>query len=389
MKKVLLMNVLYKPNIGGIENSISEISKVLISNDYKVDIFCSNRNNEDRSHLGSIYEEGKSNIFRYNYEYGKFSFFKNIINSRKTLKKITNQNEYSFIISRNYFLTIVAAITGLKNIKYIPPEVSYYSKKELQLSASLKELISDNTKFSLQFLALILSKEVYVFSESMFNQVRQISLRLTTPKIVSPGINLGRFSIPDLAEKNTIKDLYGIPKNKKVLLALGRFSEVKQFDLAISAMTLLPNDYFLILVGSGPERENYLNIINKNKLKDKVLLFDSTTKPEEFYKMADVFLMTSRYESFGQTILEACVSGLQILAFDRASGVNTNIELMLSDCEGVYLISNQSISALANTIVKSFENKKIKHASFIKNQNILSKRYSWSTFVSGLNIPIK
>ena len=86
MKKVLLMNVLYKPNIGGIENSISEISKVLISNDYKVDIFCSNRNNEDRSHLGSIYEEGKSNIFRYNYEYGKFSFFKKISAFNSLLK---------------------------------------------------------------------------------------------------------------------------------------------------------------------------------------------------------------------------------------------------------------------------------------------------------------
>ncbi|WP_201555130.1 glycosyltransferase [Psychrobacter sp. 72-O-c] len=388
MKKILLMNVLYKPNIGGVENSLSEISKVLIGNGYKVDIFCSNKNNEDDTNLEFIYKEDRTEVYRYNYEYGKFSFFKNILNSRKVLKKLTNENKYSFIISRNYFLVIVAAMTGVKSIKYIPPEVSYYSKKGARSKSSLKELSRDSIKFLLQWFALILSKDVYVLSESMFNQVRQISLRLISPEIINPGINLNRFSIPDLEERNKLKKFYDVSENKKVLLALGRFSEVKQFDLVILAMTLLPDDYLLILVGSGPEREKYQNIINKNNLKDRVLLFNSTTSPEDFYKMADVFLMTSRYESFGQTILEACVSGLQIISFSRKSGVNTNIELMLSECEGIYLVEEQSTDALANTIIQSFENKKIAHSNFTKNQNILSKRYSWSNFVSSLNIPI-
>jgi len=387
MKKILLMNVLYKPNIGGVENSLSEISKVLIGNGYKVDVFCSNRNNEDDTHLDLICKKDSTEIYRYNYEYGKLSFFKNILNSRKALRELTDENKYSFIISRNYFLTIVAATAGVKNVKYVPPEVSYYSNKGLK-ATSLKKLGSDNAKFLLQLSAPILSKDVYVLSESMFNQIRQISLKLITPKVVNPGINLERFSLPSLEEKNKLKDFYGISKNKKLLLALGRFSEVKQFNLAISTMALLPSDYLLILVGSGPERENYQNIINNNNLKDRVLLFNSTTSPENFYKMADVFLMTSKYESFGQTILEACVSGLQIISFSRKSGVNTNIELMLSECEGIYLVEEQSTDALANTIIQSFENKKIEHSGIIKNQNILSKRYSWNNFVSSLNIPI-
>jgi len=388
MKKVLLMNVLYKPNVGGIENSISEISKILIDNGYEVDILCSNRNNEDETRLEAICKKNRAKIYRYDYDYSKFSFLRNILNSKKAFKDLNDKNKYSFIISRNYFLVIVAAITGVKNIKYIPPEVSYYSKKGTKSRPSLKELSRDSIKFLLQWFALILSKDVYVLSESMFNQVRQISLRLISPEIVNPGINLERFSIPNLEEKNKLKDLYGVSKNKKNLLALGRFSEIKQFDLAILAMTLLPDDYLLILVGSGPEREKYQNIINKNNLKDRVLLFNSTTSPEDFYKMADVFLMTSRYESFGQTILEACVSGLQIISFSRKSGVNTNTELMLSECEGAYLVEEQSIDALANTIMESFENKKIAHSNFTKNQNILSKRYSWNNFVSSLNIPI-
>ncbi|WP_356650623.1 hypothetical protein [Psychrobacter sp. APC 3426] len=43
-------------------------------------------------------------------------------------------------------------------------------------------------------------------------------------------------------------------------------------------------------------------MVTKNNLQEKVFLLNSTTSLESFYKMAHVFLMTSRYESFGQTI---------------------------------------------------------------------------------------
>lgn len=103
--------------------------------------------------------------------------------------------------------------------------------------------------------------------------------------------------------------------------------------------------------------------------------------------MADVFLMTSRYESFGQTILEACVSGVQIVGFNRKSGVNTNIELMLSGCEGVYFVEEQSADALANTINKSLNNIGISSSDFENNQKLLNDRYSWKKFISSLGIP--
>ena len=382
MKKALLLNVLYKPNIGGVENSIFEISKKLVDKGYIVDILCSDRNNEDSSILEKASTMDGVNIYRYKYDYGRFSFVINILNSRKLIKDLTEKRLYSLVISRSYFLVISGTLSGLKNINYIPPEVSYYSKKGKKRSSSIKEYSSTNVKLFMQWLALIASKNVFVFSESMFNQVKGISLNKVLPPIINPGVNLERFSVASLEEKEELKSVYNIPTNKNIILALGRFSEIKQFDIAIKAMKLLSNNYVLILVGSGPELETYKNIVSKNKLETKVLIFNSTSEPENFYKLADVFLMISRYESFGQTILEACISGLKIVSFSHKSGANTNAELMLAGCKGVHFIDEQSITALAKAIEETSLDNQSSYSIFSHNQNLLKKRYSWDRFLA-------
>lgn len=386
MKKVLLMNVLYKPNIGGVETSIAEITNALYEAGYQTDIFCSDRNNESSVVLNLFEDNEKHNIYRYNYTFGKFSILKNILNSRKTLRIIKKENDYNFVVSRSYFLIIISWLSGIKNISYIVPEVIYYSNKGNKLDFSIMRLISKTVKVSVQLIAFLIAKDVFVFSEGMIEQVKRSTLGLVSPKIIEPGVNFKKFSIPTIVEKNCLRDLYSIQKNKKVLLALGRFSEIKQFDLIILAMAFLPKDYLLLLVGSGPELKNYQDLISENGLENKILLFDSTNNPEHFYKISDIFLMTSRYESFGQTILEAAMSGLQIVAFNRKSGVNTNIEDMLSGCKGTHLVSVQSSEVLAKVIISVFKNTEIKNADFVENQIIIKKRYSWNKLVSEMGI---
>lgn len=387
MQKILLMNALFKPNIGGIENSLVEIANVLYNAGYQVDIFCSDRNNENNESLEMFESHEEYNIYRYKYNFGRISTLKNSLSSLKALKRVKKDNKYSYIVSRNYFLVIVGRLTGLKGIKYIAPQVNYHSYKGSKDKVLTVSTVSKIAKSTLQWLSFLLAKEVFVFSESMVKQVTQASLGIITPKLVEPGVNFQRFSIATSIEKINLRSKYGIPENSKVILALGRFSDIKQFDLAILAMNQL-QDSLLILVGSGPELKTYQDLIISHGLKDKVKVFEATNNPEEFYKISDTFLMTSRYESFGQTILEAAISGLQIVAFNQASGVNTNVENMLLGCDGVYLVDDQSPKSLATAIFSSFKDKEIERPDYIKNQNLITERYSWNKFISGLCIVI-
>lgn len=389
MKKVLLMNFLYRPNIGGVENSISEISKILVDQGYIVDILCSDRNNEDNKPLKSYSIIDGANVYRFKYVFGKLSFFRNIKNSVILLNKLKKNNRYDYIISRNYILVIVGNIVGFNKIKYIPPQVTYFLSSTTDSKPNLKNCLSHYLKILLESLGLFLSNEVYVFSDSMVKQTHYISLGLVNSKKVEPGIDLNKFIPSNLNEKHKLRILNNIPRDKRVILALGRYSELKQYDLAILAMQYLNDEYLLLLVGSGPELDNYKQLISSNNLGSKVRILESTDTPEDMYKLSDAFIMTSKYESFGQTILEAYASHLKIIGFSKESGVNTNIEDILSNYDQVFLADRQASLELSNKIKEAFAINNDSNKLNIYDNSILNERYSWSRFIQRIGIPIK
>lgn len=386
MKKILILNVLYKPNIGGIENSIDEISNVFYSSGYNIDILCSDKNNETEKSLDFFEELDGKTVYRYEYVSGQGVLVRNFIKARSSLKKLLKNNKYDLFLSRSYFLVIVGYFSGVKNVKYIVPEVTFYSNKKSKEMKNFKKTASFCVKVALQWLAFILSKDVYVFSQSMTKQVKKASLGLVNPTLIEPGINLNKFSLATTQEKKFLRSKYDLPDSKIILLGLGRFSEVKQYHLAILAMNDVPEDFLLVLVGSGPEFCEYQNLVNNYQLANKVVFFEATDCPEEFYKLSDIFLMTSRYESFGQTILEAAVSGLKIIAFSEKSGVNTNVVNMLSDFKGLYLVDKQSKEDLSKNILIAAYDICFTDEDYLAANSALKTRYSWDKLVSGIGV---
>src|SRR5690606_12119870 len=129
----------------------------------------------------------------------------------------------------------------------------------------------------------------------------------------------------------------------------------KGFDLAIKSFSNLSarNAKFL-LVGEGPERKNYISTLKDLGLEDRVIVFDKSDEVELFYCAADVFLMTSYNEPFGQTILEAMASSLAIIAFesDPKLGVYTASSEILDSRAGAILCepNEESLATSMETI---------------------------------------
>ena len=99
-------------------------------------------------------------------------------------------------------------------------------------------------------------------------------------------------------------------------MILGRIVKVKGIDLTIRAIAELNNsNTYLLIVGNGPEIKSLKNLAIELNIKENILFVNFTRKPNLFFQASDAFLMSSTYESFGQTILEAMSSGLPILGF--------------------------------------------------------------------------
>ena len=139
-------------------------------------------------------------------------------------------------------------------------------------------------------------------------------------RVIPPGYDDTRFFPVSLASRQAIKqdlDLEG-----KIVLALGRMANNKGYDLLIRAMATVferVDDVRLLLaVGSTEPNEKEIKQVEQLRsladelgIRERVLFRDYI--PDElladYYRAADVFALSSRYEPFGMTAVEAMACG--------------------------------------------------------------------------------
>ena len=96
-----------------------------------------------------------------------------------------------------------------------------------------------------------------------------------------------------------------IIKKNTYALAVGRLEKVKGFDLLISSWINIKTN--LVIVGSGKEKENLLDIIDENNLSNNVEIVDEVDREclISFYENASVLIVSSRDEGGPRVALEA------------------------------------------------------------------------------------
>ena len=123
-----------------------------------------------------------------------------------------------------------------------------------------------------------------------------------------------------LFEKLNIK-----PKNKKLFVFVGRLDDdAKKVGKAIRLMKEL-KDCVLWLVGDGPAKEQYETLVEKEKLTTRVKFLGRQKNPYPYMKKADYLIMTSDYEGFPVTYLEAITLELPIITTIDVSDDKLNI----------------------------------------------------------------
>lgn len=106
----------------------------------------------------------------------------------------------------------------------------------------------------------------------------------------------------------------------KRFLAVGRFSyQHKGFDLLIKAFTQFAKtnkDWTLDIVGEGPEKSLYQQLISEHHMESRISIHPFTNYVQAFYSNAQVYVLSSRWEGFGLVLVEAMAHGLPIVSSD-------------------------------------------------------------------------
>lgn len=239
----------------------------------------------------------------------KFSYLWNICKIAKNITRLLDINNSSLVISSQDPFEAGLAGWMLKKIYKVPFQVQIHT-----------DLLSP-----------------YFWRESFMNKFRVLLAKFVIPdadgiRVVSERIKKSLFGnlnigvLPIFVDKRSIEnaqvktDLHKkYPQFDLIVLMASRLTKEKNISMAIEAMAELVKKYpklGLVIVGSGPEETGLRSKIENLKLQDSVVLEGWFEDLSSYYKTADLFLLTSNYEGYGRTVIEAMAAGLPVVMTD-------------------------------------------------------------------------
>lgn len=114
-----------------------------------------------------------------------------------------------------------------------------------------------------------------------------------------------------------------LPPKEKVVLAVGRYTYQKGFDLMLNVWKHVASDFpdwKLSFVGDGENKEELVKSAHDLKISDSVNFLPFTDQITTEYQKASIYAMTSRYEGLPLVLIEGKSNGLPIVSFDCETG---------------------------------------------------------------------
>ncbi len=130
--------------------------------------------------------------------------------------------------------------------------------------------------------------------------------------------------------------------NSKIILAIGRFTAQKGFDMLIESWSLINKtypDWKLRIVGNGEDEQALLAQCARLNLENSILFTEPIRNVKVYYQNSSIFVMSSRFEGLPLVLIEAKAYGLPIVSFDCETGPR---EIIRDHIDGVLVPSGDT-----------------------------------------------
>ena len=231
-------------------------------------------------------------------------------------------------------------------------------------------------KFVGKYAGIILCNSSYTQSKILQTDVRKKC------RVISPGVDIERFH-PKVESRLFFTREPGIPKNRPLILALGRLIGWKGFEYLIDAMQLIATEPLphLLIGGRGPLKSHLERYIKQKGLDGRITLIGAIPYEyiHHYYAAADMFVLPSiidregNTEGLGVVLLEALACGRPCIG-SNVGGIPD----IIKDGQNGFLVAPKDAKALANRMTALIENVALKQKMSEYGRTFVEENFSWT-----------
>jgi glycosyltransferase involved in cell wall biosynthesis len=263
------------------------------------------------------------------------------------LSRLVREHDAVLIYNHSYLSSVVGTIAArMRRRPIVLFQASPYIGYRFPWNAV--EQVVDNTvgRFTLG-----MADKVVAISEHTATHVRKLLPRGGV-EVRYLGADTQRFApVASVVDQMEIRSRLGLPCEAFIVSTVRRFVPRNGLDTLVAAAIHLQrehSDIFVVIVGTGPQKEAVQRIIDGHRLHNVRLAgFVPGSQLPDYYRASDAFVLPTRSgEGFGLVVLEAFASGIPVVA--TRSGAPEEI---VSHGRTGFLIPPGSPRAMADAIL--------------------------------------
>jgi len=324
-KKIKILYVITGLKTGGAEMLVCDMCRLLNTEDFEVRVVSLTGSGE----VGRQMKEEKYNVetLSSGFKYNPFLFFK--------LRSVIKKYNPDIIHSHLFHADILSRFAV------------WFIKKPAIISTTHSNIFHGRVReMLLRYTDSLVNRTIAVSGEVARELVRKKITIQKKIQIIYNGVDLKKFNVASPEVSLRQREKLSIEKDKKIFISVGRLHKIKAQSLLVDAAYILKKQYgnfHIIIVGSGDEYGVLKDRIQRFGLESQVTLAGKKDNVQDFLQASDVFILTSKEEGFGLSVVEAMASGLPVIA-TKVGGVPEIIE----DGETGFLIKSQNINELVD-----------------------------------------
>ena len=153
---------------------------------------------------------------------------------------------------------------------------------------------------------------------------KDLKHKLEHIRVISPGVE--RTHVHSSSEKMQARLDLGLPMHGKCLLWIGNNAIKKGLPTLLEALAQLPNDFFLVIVGSAAPENKWRSQVTALGLDDRIFFKGVLDDMTLAYTAADLLVHPTLEDTFGMVVLEAMSHAVPaIVSSEQYCGISAEL----------------------------------------------------------------